>query len=392
MNQFFEMAEQESNYNIEAVFTHVGEVIKVVGVGGGGCNAVDNMVKNGIKHVEFICANTDAKALSRNKAHHLMQLGHGLTRGLGAGSQPEVGQKSAMEDREKIAALLKGADMLFIAAGMGGGTGTGAAPVIADIARSLNILTVGVVTRPFDYEGEKRRKIADHGIEELRKHVDSLIVIPNEKLMTELDEDVSMREAFAAADAVLRGAVAGITEVIKTPGLISLDFADVKTVMSGRGLAMMGSAAAKGQHRAQEATEKAIYSPLLDDVSLDGAKGVLVNISSAPGALKMREYHEIIGIIQRHIHPEADFKSGMAEIEDMDEEEVRVTVIATGLTDIRAGTEFQPVFAIEDINQAANQTTENLAETSQQEQVNDPFANFNKNVFSTPAFFRKNRS
>lgn len=392
MNQFFEMAEQESNYNIEAVFTHVGEVIKVVGVGGGGCNAVDNMVKNGIKHVEFICANTDAKALSRNKAHHLMQLGHGLTRGLGAGSQPEVGQKSAMEDREKIAALLKGADMLFIAAGMGGGTGTGAAPVIADIARSLNILTVGVVTRPFDYEGEKRRKIADHGIEELRKHVDSLIVIPNEKLMTELDEDVSMREAFAAADAVLRGAVAGITEVIKTPGLISLDFADVKTVMSGRGLAMMGSAAAKGQHRAQEATEKAIYSPLLDDVSLDGAKGVLVNISSAPGALKMREYHEIIGIIQRHIHPEADFKSGMAEIEDMDEEEVRVTVIATGLTDIRAGTEFQPVFAKEDTNQAANQTTENLAETSQQEQVNDPFANFNKNVFSTPAFFRKNRS
>lgn len=392
MNQFFEMAEQESNYNIEAVFTHVGEVIKVVGVGGGGCNAVDNMVKNGIKHVEFICANTDAKALSRNKAHHLMQLGHGLTRGLGAGSQPEVGQKSAMEDREKIAALLKGADMLFIAAGMGGGTGTGAAPVIADIARSLNILTVGVVTRPFDYEGEKRRKIADHGIEELRKHVDSLIVIPNEKLMTELDEDVSMREAFAAADAVLRGAVAGITEVIKTPGLISLDFADVKTVMSGRGLAMMGSAAAKGQHRAQEATEKAIYSPLLDDVSLDGAKGVLVNISSAPGALKMREYHEIIGIIQRHIHPEADFKSGMAEIEDMDEEEVRVTVIATGLTDMRAGNEFQPVFAKEDMGLAANQAVEGAAETSQQEQVNDPFANFNKNVFSTPAFFRKNRS
>ena len=392
MNQFFEMAEQESNYNIEAVFTHVGEVIKVIGVGGGGCNAVDNMVKNGIKHVEFICANTDAKALSRNKAHHLMQLGHGLTRGLGAGSQPEVGQKSAMEDREKIAALLKGADMLFVAAGMGGGTGTGAAPVIADIARSLNILTVGVVTRPFDYEGEKRRKIADHGIEELRKHVDSLIVIPNEKLMTELDEDVSMREAFAAADAVLRGAVAGITEVIKTPGLISLDFADVKTVMSGRGLAMMGSAAAKGQHRAQEATEKAIYSPLLDDVSLDGAKGVLVNISSAPGALKMREYHEIIGIIQRHIHPEADFKSGMAEIEDMDEEEVRVTVIATGLTDMRAGNEFQPVFAKEDLNQAANQATENVTETSPQEQVNDPFASFNKNVFSTPAFFRKNRS
>lgn len=392
MNQFFEMAEQESNYNIEAVFTHVGEVIKVIGVGGGGCNAVDNMVKHGIKHVEFICANTDAKALSRNKAHHLMQLGHGLTRGLGAGSQPEVGQKAAMEDREKIATLLKGADMLFVAAGMGGGTGTGAAPVIADIARSLNILTVGVVTRPFDYEGDKRRKIADIGIEELRKHVDSLIVIPNEKLMTELDEDVSMREAFAAADAVLRGAVAGITEVIKTPGLISLDFADVKTVMSGRGLAMMGSAAAKGQHRAQEATERAIFSPLLDDVSLDGAHGVLVNISSAPGALKMREYHEIIGIIQRHIHPEADFKSGMAEIEDMDEEEVRVTVIATGLTDMRAGNEFQPVLTRDD-KITESDVNDGIADNGAvTEQVADPFASFNKSVFSTPAFFRKNRS
>jgi len=203
MNQFFEVADNESNYNIEAVVTHIGEVIKVIGVGGGGCNAVDNMVKSGVKHVEFICANTDAKALSRNRAHHLMQLGHSLTRGLGAGSQPEIGKKAAMEDREKMAALLKGTDMLFIASGMGGGTGTGAAPVIADIARSLNILTVGVVTRPFEYEGEKRRKTADLGIEEMRKYVDSLIVIPNEKLMTELDEDVSMREAFAAADDVL---------------------------------------------------------------------------------------------------------------------------------------------------------------------------------------------
>lgn len=390
MNQFFEVADNETTYSIEAVVTHVGEVIKVVGVGGGGCNAVDNMVKNGIKHVEFICANTDAKALSRNRAHHLLQLGHSLTRGLGAGSQPEIGKKAAMEDREKVAALLKGTDMLFIASGMGGGTGTGAAPVIADIARSLNILTVGVVTRPFDYEGEKRRKVADSGIEEMRKYVDSLIVIPNEKLMTELDEDVSMRDAFAAADEVLRGAVSGITEVIKTPGLISLDFADVKTVMSGRGLAMMGSGAAKGQNRAQEATDRAIFSPLLDDLSLDGAHGVLVNISSAPGSLKMREYHEIIGIIQRHIHPDADFKAGMAEIEDMDEEEVRVTVIATGLSDVHANSIMANGMQQEErgeMDSFANPQPDSNAPAAA-----DPFASFNKSVFSTPAFFRKNRS
>lgn len=390
MDQFFELADNEANYNIEAVVTHVGEVIKIVGVGGGGCNAIDNMVKSGLKHVEFICANTDAKALSRNRAHHLLQLGHSLTRGLGAGSLPEVGKKSAMEDREKIASILKGTDMLFIAAGMGGGTGTGAAPVIADIARSLNILTVGVVTRPFEYEGPKRRKVADDGIEEMRKYVDSLIVIPNEKLMTELDEDVSMRDAFAAADEVLRGAVSGITEVIKTPGLISLDFADVKTVMAGRGIAMMGSGTARGQNRSHEATEKAIYSPLLDDVSLDGAHGVLVNISSAPGSLKMREYHEIIGIIQNHVHPDADFKSGMAEIDDMDEEEIRVTVIATGLNNPKTDA---LVSSKEDSTVADGVSESDSADASSNSQNSqDPFANFNKGVFSTPAFFRKNRS
>ena len=393
MNQFFEVPNNDMSYNLEAVVTHQTEVIKVIGVGGGGCNAVDNMVRNGIKHVEFICANTDAKALSRNSAHHLIQLGHSLTRGLGAGSQPEVGKKAAMEDREKLAALLKGTDMLFIASGMGGGTGTGAAPVIADIARSMNILTVGVVTRPFDYEGEKRGKTADLGIDEMRKYVDSLIVIPNEKLMTELDEDVSMRDAFAAADEVLRGAVSGITEVIKVPGLISLDFADVKTVMSGRGLAMMGSGAAKGQNRAQEATDKAIYSPLLDDVSLDGAHGVLVNISSAPGALKMREYHEIIGIIQRHIHPDADFKSGMAEIEDMDQEEIRVTVIATGLSDMRKNNQamLQREDQVETNGMTDTQVVDNQSTATAAAQQ-DPFASFNKSIFSTPAFFRKNRS
>ncbi|MCE2705886.1 MAG: cell division protein FtsZ [Proteobacteria bacterium] len=375
-----------SNYDIQEVMTHVGEVIKVIGIGGGGCNAIDGMVRCGVKNVEFICANTDAKALSRNKAHHLLQLGHGLTRGLGAGSQPEIGKKSAMEDREKIAALLKGTDMLFIAAGMGGGTGTGAAPVIADIAKSLNILTVGVVTKPFSYEGEKRRKVANLGIEELRKYVDSLIVLPNEKLLSELDENVSMRDAFAAADDILRGAVLGITEVIKTPGVISLDFADIKTVMYGRGLAMMGSAVGSGSERAREAADNAIFSPLLDDVSLNGASGVLVNISSAPGALRMREYHEILGLIQSHIHCDADFKAGMAEIEDMDPEEIRVTVIATGLNDMKSSGIDDELFKKEDASELSDVT--NITE-----EANDPFGgNFSKNIFSTPAFFRRNRT
>ncbi|MCE3268563.1 MAG: cell division protein FtsZ [Burkholderiales bacterium] len=395
MDKLFDMGQNEArmNYDIQEVMTHVGEVIKVIGVGGGGCNAIDNMVKSGVKNVEFICANTDAKALSRNKAHHLLQLGHGLTRGLGAGSQPEIGKKAAMEDREKIAALLKGTDMLFIATGMGGGTGTGAAPVIADIARSLNILTVGVVTKPFSYEGDKRRKTAELGIEELRKYVDSLIVLPNEKLLSELDEEVSMRDAFAAADDVLKGAVLGITEVIKTPGVISLDFADVKTVMSGRGLAMMGSASSKGEGRAAAAAQNAIFSPLLDDVSLDGAKGVLVNISSAPGALRMKEYHEILGLIQDHVHIEADFKAGMAEIEDIEEGEIRVTVIATGLSDIKAGVSDNSLFQKADEQAVVNDVfADSLAASVAAPEQDSIGGGFNKGVFSTPAFFRRNRS
>ena len=372
------------NYDMQEIMTHIGEVIKVIGIGGGGCNAVHGMMNSGVKNVEFICANTDAKALSRNKAHHLLQLGHGLTRGLGAGSQPEVGKKSAMEDREKIATLLKNTDMLFIAAGMGGGTGTGAAPVIADIAKSMNILTVGVVTKPFSYEGEKRKRIAEKGIEELKQYVDSLIVIPNEKLLSELDENVSMRDAFTAADNVLKGAVLGITEVIKTPGIISLDFADIKTVMSGRGFAMMGSSTSRGSDRAKEAANNAVFSPLLDDVSLDGAKGLLVNISSAPGALKMKEYHEVLGLIQTHIHPEADFKAGMSEIEDMDEEEIRVTVIATGLNDIKT-------LAVNDFFRSESSDSENDSNNKDNNE-NDLFNDLNKNMFSTPAFFRRNKS
>ena len=268
-------------------------VIKVIGVGGGGCNAIDNMIDGKVQGVEFICANTDAQTLKRNKAQVKLQLGNNLTKGLGAGANPEIGRSAALEDRERIADILRGANMVFVTAGMGGGTGTGAAPVVAEVAKEMGILTVGVVTRPFDHEG-KRLKVAQAGIDDLKKHVDSLIVIPNEKLMEVLGEDVTMREAFRAADDVLKGAVAGIAEVITCPGLINVDFADVRTVMCEMGLAMMGSAYASGIDRARVAAEQAVASPLLDNITLEGARGVLVNISTAPGCLKMSEYREIM--------------------------------------------------------------------------------------------------
>ena len=305
-------------------------IIKVIGVGGGGCNAINNMVDAGVRGVEFISANTDANSLGQNRAPNRIQLGQTLTKGLGAGAKPEVGRNAALEDRDRIAESLKGADMVFVAAGMGGGTGTGAAPVVAEIAKELGILTVAVVTKPFEYEGN-RLKVAQVGIEELKKFVDSLIVIPNEKLMDVLGEDVTMREAFRAADGVLKGAVAGIAEVITTPGLINVDFADVRTVMSAMGMAMMGSATAAGLDRARTAAEEAVASPLLDNISLEGARGILVNISTAPGGLRMKEYHEIMGIIRGYADPEAQLKFGTAEVEGMGEDEIRVTLIATGL-------------------------------------------------------------
>lgn len=392
MEQFFEQVETQNDSFVDAA-SYVGEVIKVIGVGGGGCNAIDNMILGGVKDVEFIAANTDYKSLVRSKAHHLIQLGKTTTKGLGAGTLPEVGKKAAIEDEAQIMSLLKGTDMLFLTAGMGGGTGTGASPVIADIAKKMNILTVGVVTRPFDYEGVNRRKVAEEGIEQLSKHVDSLIVIPNEKLMTELDADVSMRDAFAAADDVLRNAVSGITEVIKTPGLISLDYADVKTVMSGRGIAMMGSGTAKGQNRAREAVEKAIFSPLLDNISLEGARGVLVNVSTATGSLKLSEYNEIIRIVSEHIDQNAVFKPGMAEIEGMDPEELRVTVIATGLIEV---SDSAPHYFSEKESNAHNSVQHHddmdIGEQNVKSSSDDAFASFNNGSGSSiPAFFRKRK-
>jgi cell division protein FtsZ len=311
-------------------------VIKVIGVGGCGGNAVDHMIQNGVEGVEFICANTDAQALKRNQARTLLQLGSNITKGLGAGANPDIGRAAGMEDRERISELIEGADMLFITAGMGGGTGTGAAPVVAEIAKEMGILTVAVVTKPFSFEGT-RLKSAESGIKELSNHVDSLIVIPNDKLMAVLGDDVTMDDAFKAANNVLYGAVAGIAEVINCPGLINVDFADVKTVMSEAGMAMMGSASATGVDRARLAAEQAVASPLLEDVNLSGARGVLVNITASSG-LKMREIHEVMNTVKDFTAEDATVIMGTVIEENM-QNDLRVTVVATGLGELGNGTQ-----------------------------------------------------
>jgi cell division protein FtsZ len=303
-------------------------VIKVIGVGGCGGNAVEHMIGKGLPGVEFIAANTDAQALKRSTARVQLQLGSSLTRGLGAGARPEIGRDAAMEDKDRIAEMIEGADMLFITAGMGGGTGTGAAPVVAQVAKDRGILTVAVVTRPFRFEG-KRQRVAEAGIEELKKCVDSLIVIPNDKLMQVLGEDVSVLDAYAAANDVLRSAVSGIAEVINNAGLVNVDFADVRTVMSEVGMAMMGSATAAGADRARLAAERAVASPLLEEVNLSGARGVLVNITASSG-LKMKEYHQVMETIKEFTADEALVIVGTV-IDDSIGDELRVTMIATGL-------------------------------------------------------------
>ncbi len=303
-------------------------IIKVIGVGGCGGNAVEHMINRGVAGVEFIAANTDAQALKRSTARHQLQLGSSLTRGLGAGARPEIGRDAAMEDRERIAEMIDGCDMVFIAAGMGGGTGTGAAPVVAQVAKDKGILTVAVVTRPFHFEG-KRQKVAEAGIEELKKIVDSLIIIPNEKLMQVLGEDVSVLDAYAKANEVLHSAVSGIAEVINNPGLVNVDFADVRTVMSEVGMAMMGSATVSGADRAKIAAERAVASPLLEEVNLSGARGVLVNITASSG-LKMKEYHDVMNTIKAFTADDAMVIVGTV-IDDEIGDDLRVTMIATGL-------------------------------------------------------------
>jgi len=303
-------------------------VIKVIGVGGCGGNAVEHMILKGLNGVEFIAANTDAQALKRSTARTQLQLGSGLTRGLGAGARPEIGRDAAIEDRDRIGEMIDGCDMLFITAGMGGGTCTGAAPVVAQVAKDKGILTVAVVTRQFHFEG-KRQKVAEAGIEELKKIVDSLIIIPNEKLMQVLGEEVSVLDAYAKANEVLHSAVSGIAEVINNPGLVNVDFADVRTVMSEVGMAMMGSASVAGPDRARLAAERAVASPLLEEVNLSGARGVLVNITASCG-LKMKEYHDVMNTIKAFTADDAMVIVGTVIDDDMGDD-LRVTMIATGL-------------------------------------------------------------
>jgi cell division protein FtsZ len=307
-------------------------VIKVIGVGGCGGNAVEHMIRKGVQGVDFVVANTDAQALKQSGARTQLQLGANLTRGLGAGARPEIGRDAAIEDQDRIAEIIEGADMLFITAGMGGGTGTGAAPVVAEIAKRLGILTVAVVTRPFAFEG-KRQKVAQQGIEELQKQVDSLIIIPNDKLIEVLGGKITRLEAYAAANDVLHNAVSGIAEIITNTGDVNVDFADVRTVMSEIGMAMMGSASAEGENRAQIAAEQAVRSPLLEDVNLAGARGILVNITST-SSFTMDEYYGVMNTIKGFTAEDATVIIGNVVDEAMGDS-LRVTMVATGLGSAR---------------------------------------------------------
>lgn len=304
-------------------------VIKVIGVGGGGGNAVAHMVETGIDGVDFICANTDSQALKGSLVRTSLQIGCNITKGLGAGADPDIGRQAAMEDRDRIVEVIQGADMLFITAGMGGGTGTGAAPIVAQVAKELGILTVAVVTKPFQMEGARRMQIAEHGIAELGKYVDSLITIPNEKLLTVLGGETTLLDAFRSANQVLQGAVQGIAELITRPGLINVDFADVRTVMSEMGMAMMGSGESSGEDRAREAAEAAASSPLLEDINLAGANGILVNITAGMD-LSIGEFQEVGNTVKEYASDNATVVIGTVIDPEMTDR-IRVTVVATGL-------------------------------------------------------------
>ncbi len=331
-------------------------VIKVIGVGGGGGNAVAHMVQSGIEGVEFLCINTDAQALKHSKVKTALQIGTNITKGLGAGADPEVGRQAAVEDRDRIIEMIDGCDMLFITAGMGGGTGTGAAPVVAQVAKELGILTVAVVTRPFDMEGGKRSYIADHGIAELGKHVDSLITIPNQKLLTVLGAQTTLLDAFKSANQVLQGAVQGIAELITRPGLINVDFADVRTVMSETGMAMMGSGSASGENRAREAAEQAVSSPLLEDINLAGAHGILVNVTAGMD-LSIGEFQEVGSVVKQFASDDATVVVGTV-IDPELSNTIRVTVVATGLGRPAAQVVQRPNYTREPLVAAKSQAAE----------------------------------
>ncbi|MGI5862024.1 MAG: cell division protein FtsZ [Myxococcales bacterium] len=305
--------------------------IRVIGVGGGGCNAINTMINAGVERVEFIACNTDIQALAANRAPTKIQIGTNITRGLGAGANPEIGRSAALESRDDLAAALEGADMVFVTAGMGGGTGTGAAPVVADIAKSLDALTVGVVTKPFIFEGNKRRKQAEQGLVELKAAVDTLITIPNQRLLALEDERLPLLDAFRRADEVLLNAVQGISDLIQYNGYINVDFADARTIMADKGLALMGTGVGTGEKRALIAMQQAISSPLLEDATIDGATGLLINIT-APKDISLQEINEAVMLVQEAADPEAEIIFGSLINDDPDAQEVKITIIATGFS------------------------------------------------------------
>ncbi|GGW55322.1 cell division protein FtsZ [Alishewanella tabrizica] len=384
------MFELMENHSEEAV-------IKVIGVGGGGGNAVEYMVASNIEGVEFVAANTDAQALRNSSANVTLQLGASVTKGLGAGANPEIGRRSAEEDRETIKKTLQGADMIFIAAGMGGGTGTGAAPIVAEVARELGILTVAVVTKPFPFEGKKRTAYADEGILELSKHVDSLITIPNDKLLKVLGKGTSLLDAFKAANNVLLGAVQGIAELITRPGLINVDFADVRTVMSEMGTAMMGTGRASGPDRAEEAAEQAISSPLLEDIDLSGAKGILVNITAGLD-ISIEEFEIVGNAVKAFASENATVVVG-AVIDPEMHDELRVTVVATGIgADRRPDISLVPTHRVEPVTtsyvQQGNAVRQAVPASALQREelpLSKPQAEAKGgiDIFDIPAFLRK---
>ena len=364
-------------------------IIKVMGVGGCGGNAVDYMIEKNVMGVEFICTNTDLQSLKKSQASTIVQIGEILTQGLGAGARPDKGKQAALDDKDKISEALEGADMLFIAAGMGGGTGTGATPVIAQIAKELGILTVAVVTKPFNFEG-RRVQIANDGIDEVVNHVDSLITIPNEKLMGVLGPDVTFVDAFGAANDVLYSAVSGIVEIINNPGLINVDFADVKTVMSEMGMAMIGSGIAEGSDRAAIATKQVVACPLLEDVNLNNAKGMLVNIS-ASSDFKMKEYFEVMNIIKQYAAENAHVIVGNV-IDDSMGNNIRVTMVATGLAYLK---EEEKLSLANDENKNNGDVMREFVYKPDSEDVSDEKdikENLDDNETSNPSVFGSNTS
>jgi cell division protein FtsZ len=365
-------------------------VIKVIGVGGGGGNAVKHMIENSVEGVDFICANTDSQALADVDSKTVLQMGGEITQGLGAGANPEVGRAAALEDRELIAAALTGADMVFITAGMGGGTGTGGAPVVAEVAREMGILTVAVVTRPFAFEGKKRTFIADEGMKELQQHVDSLITIPNEKLLEVMGKNTTLLDAFKAANDVLLGAVQGIADLIIRPGMINVDFADVRTVMSEMGMAMMGTGSAIGENRAREAAETAIRSPLLEDINLQGARGILVNITAGLD-LSLGEFSEVGDTIEEFASENATVVVGTVIDPEM-KDELKVTVVATGLGSETVRPPLQVVETPQlSVDAAADKRHSAVDGKAQQPELDTPQATVvgQEDYFDIPAFLRR---